>query len=258
MKDHLAHLLHADLPALYHPAPAEAGAEITLEGDEAQHLRALRVGRDEMVTLLDGAGGVAEARLLSLERGSAQLAVERSIVVVREPWPYIRLAFGMLDDRARTEWLVEKATELGARELIPLRTARSSERWNAERARRIAVAALKQSRRAWLPLLHEPTTPGALLRHPRYEEERAFIFHERAESDSTLAGAAARHPITAEDHLLLMIGPEGGFSPQEVADAEAQSATTLSLGPVRLRAETAAIVALAEVRCQRQEARGEE
>lgn len=239
----LSHLLEADLPALYHPARTDVGSEITLDGDEVRHLRALRVGLDKSVILLDGAGGVAEARLLSLDRDRAQFVVERSVVVVREPWPYIRLAFGLLDDRARTEWLVEKATELGARELIPLRTERGGERWNAERARRIAVAALKQSRRPWLPLLSEPVLPGTLLRHPRGEEERMLLFHERAEQNRTIE--TERRPIGTGDHLLLLVGPEGGFTPREVADAEAHGADVLSLGPVRLRAETAALAALA-------------
>lgn len=242
------HLLQSDLPALYHPARTAPGEQVVVEGDEARHLRALRVGHNQRVVLLDGAGGMAEARLLSSGREQAQLEVERSVVVVREPWPYIRLAFGILDDRARNEWLVEKATELGARELIPLYTERGGERWNAERARRIAVAALKQSRRAWLPLLAEPVQLRTLLHHPRGENERVHFFHERAEQQRTPDALDAVHPIAREDHLLLLVGPEGGFSQKEVADAEAQGAEVLSLGPIRLRAETAALVALAATR----------
>jgi 16S rRNA (uracil1498-N3)-methyltransferase len=158
--------------------------------------------------------------------------------------PYIVLALGILSDKSRFEWALEKAVELGAAGFIPLRSERTEGRFNRERAERIAIAALKQSQRRYLPVLDEPVAlPDLLGRLDEYD--LALLCHESAPADATVRSLLGETPPAGR--ILILIGPEGGFSPAEVDAARMASARIVSLGEARLRSETAAIVALALV-----------
>lgn len=234
----------SNIPALYHEGKLLAGQSVRLEADEAQHLRALRLRPGDPVLLLDGRGGRGQAIVMEAERGQARLMIEGMAFDEGERAPYIVLALGMLSDRGRFEWMIEKGVELGAAEIIPLTSERSEGHFNAGRARRIAIAALKQSQRLYLPTLHEPLPFRSLLdRLGRYD--LPLVCHESAPPEDSLASLLRRS--VAGESILLMIGPEGGFSDAEVDSAREANARVVSLGPARLRAETAAIAALAVV-----------
>lgn len=234
----------SDLSAFYIPEGFEPDTSIELSSDEAQHLRALRLREGEHVLLLDGHGHRSTS---TVERTDKRSAVVRTGSVAfdgAEAGPYIALSFGLLADKSRIEWCIEKSVELGVRQFLPLETERSEGRLHRSRLERVAVAALKQSQRSWLPEIGEPAGLARLIEFAE-DFDRMYVCHESASDASTLAAlVGAENPRRA----LIAIGPEGGFSEQEIATLAKAGGEIVSLGDARLRAETAAIAAVAIVR----------
>jgi 16S rRNA (uracil1498-N3)-methyltransferase len=231
----------SDVPAFYHPLDVMSGERIVLSEEEARHARAHRLRPGDDVRLLDGAGGRAEGKVVELDRKEIAIAVESVVLEREEGLPYIGLAAGILSDKSRYEWCLEKGVELGLREFIPLLSERSEGRFNAERAHRVAVAALKQSQRAYLPALHDPVSLDMLT--GRFGSFHSVFFcHEDVSDENSLARFLKASP--ASGRTLILIGPEGGFSADELRRALDAGATAVSLGSARLRAETAAVAAL--------------
>ncbi len=229
-------------PALFadnHPA---VGGAMVLPPDEERHVRALRMRQGERLILLDGRGRRTEAHIGRIERRLIEIVADRTVLDGAEGRPYIVLAIGTLSDKIRFEWVVEKAVELGVREIVPLSTRRSEGHVHHERMQRIAIAALKQSQRSFLPRISE-AVPFASIVATMATFDRTVICHEAAPPDRRMQAAVAGLPGSAR--LLVLIGPEGGFTEAEVADAVGAGACMASLGSARLRAETAALVALA-------------
>lgn len=234
------------LPGL--PSAAEMPAE------EAGHaIRVLRMREGDTLWATDGRGGLYACRIVSATPKRCALEVERSRQAER-PWRGgIHLAVAATKNMDRMEWLAEKATEIGLDSLTFL-DCRNSERHvvKTERIEKIVVGALKQSHKAWLPRVAGPVALPQFLAQPFAGEK--FIAHCQAGApsadafddllrstgaDSLLAGA-----VSPEGDTLVLIGPEGDFTPEEVAQARAAGFQPVSLGPCRLRTETAALVAV--------------
>jgi 16S rRNA (uracil1498-N3)-methyltransferase len=156
----------------------------------------------------------------------------------------VSIAISPLKNASRFEWFLEKATELGVAEIFPIichRTVR--EHFRQERLQSICVSAMLQSQQAWLPRLHAPMP---------YEQ---FIATQSLENDLHYHHRWIAHCADLEKHhlvqtlkpgmedSLLLIGPEGDFTPSEIVHAEANSFVAVSLGETRLRTETAGVVA---------------
>jgi len=233
---------HSGIPALYLRQRPLPGEHLELPEEEERHVRALRLREGDAVTLLDGEGGRTRGVIDAIGRRSIGVRAHETVLEEAEGGTYIALGIGVLSDRSRFEWLVEKGVELGVREIIPLKTERSEGHVHQERAGRIAVAALKQSQRAFLPEISHPLSLEEMLgRVDRFD--RAFICHESAPLEDSLSRFLTESPDLRR--IALMIGPEGGFTDHEVEAARNASAMVVSLGDARLRAETAAMVALA-------------
>lgn len=234
----------SDRPALHVPFAVQAGECVQLPAEEERHLRALRLTAGDPVLLLDGNGGRADAVVEAVGRRDVRVRIVGTVLEGPECETYIVAAIGALADRSRFEWFVEKATELGVREIIPLVTRRAEGRTHVERARRIAVAAMKQSQRSYLPSISEPVPLhemiGGLGRF-----DHVYLCHESAPRTESLARALLARPTM--QRIALLVGSEGGFTEEEVALARDAGASVVSLGDARLRAETAAIVAAALV-----------
>jgi 16S rRNA (uracil1498-N3)-methyltransferase len=231
----------SDIAALYLPMELSVGRIVELPDEEAQHARALRLREGDPLVLLDGRGARAEGVVERIDRRGVGVRIRHRVLDEADGRPYIALGIGLLSDRARLEWIIEKGVELGVREIIPLTTERAEGRFNLDRAMRIAIAALKQSQSSFLPVISDPLPLAAIYdRLPGFG--RTFLCHESAPSESSLARFLISSP--AAGPTLLLIGPEGGFSDAEVREAADASARVVSLGEARLRAETAALVAL--------------
>ncbi len=226
--------------------------------------KVLRLREGDVLRWLDGAGGRFEGVITSLKR-SGMLTQTRA--VIRElPEPVVRLSVGILHDSARLEWLIEKSVELGVTEIDLLHTARvQPNRYKMSRLNSKAVAALKQSGRAYLPAIREldftsllakrgaglspKPADASLLRQPSPPQIFLIAHCEDSLHRSPLTKAIAQQRAASASApdvgLHLLIGPEGDFTTFEVEEAEAAGFVPVSLGEARLRTETAAIAALA-------------
>ena len=224
------------LPRLFVREPLGEGVTVELDAAQANYLgNVLRLGAGAELLAFDGSSGEWLSRIAQSGRKRMTLAIERR---TREPEsvPDVWLAFAPVK-RAQTDWLVEKATELGAARLIPVITARTIvERVKGERLRSIAIEAAEQCGRTMLPEIAEPMTLARFLdRHGG----RALYFADEGGGEP-VASAFVPGPAT------ILTGPEGGFIEDERALVRAvPGAVAISLGPRILRAETAALAALA-------------
>ena len=208
-----------------------------LDTQQANYLgNVLRLGEGAELLLFDGGSGEWLARIAEAAKKRMTLKVERKTREA-ETIPDVWLAFAPVK-RAQTDWLVEKATELGAARLLPVITQRTIvERVKLERLESIAIEAAEQCGRTRLPDIDEPLPLAHFLKHR--EASRTLYFADE------LGGEQASDAFTAGPCAILT-GPEGGFTDDErEAIRTAPNAVPISLGPRILRAETAALAALA-------------
>ena len=218
------------------PEKAAIGETIAISGEEFHHsARVVRVREGEEVELFDGRGFAAAGRVAAIEKDRVMVHVDAPIAS-RELTIDLNLALAIIQ-LERFELVLQKATELGVRTIIPTVTDRAEvrpERYRgkAERWERIVFEATKQSGRALVPSVETPTPFRDVIAH----NGAKIVFD--ADIEATAAPAATS--------LTLFVGPEGGWSEQELALAREHGAAFQRLGPRRLRAETAAIVAVAK------------
>ncbi len=224
------------LPRLFLRRPLAADATVVLDPDQANYLgNALRLGQGAELLVFDGESGEWLARITDTGKKRMTLLVERCTREA-ESVPDVWLAFAPVK-RAQTDWLVEKATELGAARLVPIITHRTIvERVKLERLQSIAIEAAEQCGRTRLPAITEPLPLARFL--AERDGARTLYFADEAGGE---AAATAFQPGAA----VILTGPEGGFTDDERDAIRGQgNVVAISLGPRILRAETAALAAL--------------
>ena len=168
-------------------------------------------------------------------------AIAQSYKNHHEPFILVTLAVGILKNPSKFDFLVEKVTELGVREIIPLRTKRTiPSQAKIGRWQKLALSAMKQCGRSYLPRIRELTSLDALLQEG-HAFDRRIVAHERGANRSSLQDI----PLGPGDSAIVLIGPEGGFSEEEFGLCVDAGFTPVSLGERRLRTETAAVVSAA-------------
>ncbi len=216
-----------------------------ISGDDARHLtRVLRVEAGQRYEISDN----RHVYLAEVDTARKEHVSFRTIEKLAAPAPTVRLVLcAALIKFDHFEWMIEKATELGVSEIVPVETIRSERgleraaHKRIERWRRIALEASQQSRRAFLPEVAEPEPlRDTLVREATYR----FAFDENLAPPLNSALPALRNP---QDSVAMLIGPEGGWTDDERAHFTSSAWTPVSLGPLILRAETAALAALAIV-----------
>jgi 16S rRNA (uracil1498-N3)-methyltransferase len=217
---------------------------VRFDAAEAHHLRrVLRLRPGAVVEATDGAGGLYTIRLVTLDGAGGWGAIEARAEPTRESPCSITLAQAILKGD-RMSWLVQKATELGVSRIVPMETervvARVADEGVARQTRwaRIAREAVKQCGRVIVPGIDPPRAFPEVLAEVA-SHDVAWVCWEGG--GQTLVEAAAG----TASRLLLLIGPEGGFTADEVAAAESAGARRVSLGPRILRAESAGLTAVA-------------
>ena len=222
------------------------GACLLLPPGAARHAQVLRLQPGSDITLFNGEGGEWTAQITRMGRSDVEVAVQAHHAVEREAARAVHLAVGLMAAE-RMDWLVEKATELGAASLTPVLTARSSLRLSGERAAKkrahwqaVANAACEQSGRNRLLDVREQLSFDEYLQQTA--EGARWLLSLDAAAPSLRAGAQA---LAASAPVSLLSGPEGGLAPDEEAAARAAGFAPASLGPRVLRAETAPLAALA-------------
>lgn len=223
------------LPRLFVRTALGQKAVVELDGPQAHYLgNVMRLGAGEHVLLFDGASGEWIARIVENGRKRMTLIVEDR-TREQESVPDLWLAFAPVK-RAQTDWLVEKATELGVARLIPVTTQRTIvERVKLERLQAIAIEAAEQCNRTSVPEILELQPLRSFLKE---QSGRTLYFADEGGGEPA-ATALKPGPAT------ILTGPEGGFTDEERAAIRAEpSACPISLGPRILRAETAALAAV--------------
>lgn len=212
---------------------------IRFDKEESRHIvRVLRKKKGDPIEITNGAGLRFRAELSREDSKGCEAAV-REILSVPPPPYRLHLAVAPLKSNERFEWMLEKATEIGVTEISPIWCAHSERRTaREERWERILEAALKQSQRDHLPRLHAAVEFRSWLE--RQSGSPALLAHCR--EGERMPEAVWTRKI--EDSCTLAIGPEGDFSQEEIKESTAKGFLAVSLGPNRLRTETAAIYAL--------------
>jgi len=225
------------------------GAELVLDGPEGRHAgSALRVRPGERIRVGDGRGSVADCEVTASEKGCVT-AVVRELARHPRPVPEVTVVQA-LPKAERSELAVELATEAGADRLVPWQAERCVSRWTGPKVAKghakwvnAARAAAKQSRRPWEPEVAEPVSGdglAALLAEETARGARVVVLHEEGSvpfAEAVLGGGVP-------DRLVLVVGPEGGVSGDELAALTAAGARCAVLGPEVVRTSTAAAVAL--------------
>lgn len=210
-----------------------------LPEEEASHaVRVLRMTEGDEMVLMDGRGTFYRAQVSAASSKRCMFTVLEEMPQERQWTGHLHLAMAPTKNMDRTEWLAEKATEIGFDELSFL-NCRWSERKviKTDRIQKILVSAMKQSHKPELPVLNEMMDFKKFVQQPFGGQK--FIAHCHKDNLPEL-----RAIIKRDTDVLVLIGPEGDFSEEEVALAEADGFVSISLGKSRLRTETAALVAV--------------
>jgi 16S rRNA (uracil1498-N3)-methyltransferase len=222
-------------------SPGLAGQEEwTLSAEESHHaVKVLRLGPGSDVILVNGRGGWFEGRIIYADARACRVEITGMEPGKGQPSWHLHVAMAPTKQIDRFEWFVEKASEIGISEITPLICDRSERREiKTERILKVAISAMKQSLKAWHPVIHEPVT------------FKKFIASNHGEAALMIA-----HCMEGEKRWIdqcsipgkfsvLLIGPEGDFTPDEVTRAILAGYSPVTLGESRLRTETAGLVAV--------------
>jgi len=233
----------AKAPRLFVEADLAAGTEVICEPGQANYLaNVLRLRAGSLVRLFNGRGGEWLAEITAARRGKCTLAAREKLREQETP-PDIEYLFAPLK-KARLDYMVQKATELGVAALRPVMTAYTvAERVNLERMRANAIEAAEQCNILWVPEVARPQTLREVLAD--WPTERRLIFCDEA---APVASPIAALSAVAPGPLAVLVGPEGGFKAEErKALGDADFTIPISLGPRVMRADTAAVAALSLV-----------
>lgn len=227
------------LPFFYIDEYAPGQQLITLTEDESKHIiTVLRMKVGEQMHLTDGKGHLITAEIIDDHKKKCIVKVLSS--VSRQPsTKKVTIAISLLKNNSRLEWFLEKATEIGVTEIIPLLCTRTErQNFRHDRMKNILVSAMLQSQQCWMPVLHEPVKFENLAMR-QFDNEIKLIAHCEEQSKQSLSNLQ----ISKSSNFVIAIGPEGDFTNEEIQLALNNQFIPVTLGETRLRTETAGVVA---------------
>ena len=214
----------------------ENSKQIFLRDQEHRHLvKSLRIDINETVFITDGKGNKYEAKLSEKERNISKLEIINKFTY-SEKKSDLSIAISPTKKSNRFEWFLEKVTEIGISSIYPVICNHSEKKTlNIDRAKKILISSMKQSLQTYLPEIHEPIDFNSFIANP-FENSLNLISTNKTDfNPKPFAEFAGR------TNTLIMIGPEGGFSNDELIIAKNAKFTAVSLGDNRLRTETAGV-----------------
>ena len=226
------------LPVFYITEYNSSQKEIELDEDTSRHVvQVLRMKEGERLNLTDGKGSLIETEIADAHKKHCSVTVIDSRLTSHVS-RRVTIAISLLKNTSRFEWFLEKATEIGVSEIIPLICERTEkQKFRYERMKGICISAMLQSQQTWLPELREPKQFGNLaIEQP--DNTQKFIAHCASGDKKTLHSSWRPE----QNKSLILIGPEGDFTKDEIDLALQNDFTPISLGETRLRTETAGIV----------------
>ncbi len=227
------------MPQFYQPVPLVASEQLQLDEDASRHIvQVLRMQPGDLLTITDGKGQSASAGILNADKRSCLVQLREVTMHMRKP-PFLHMAVAFTKHAGRNEWLLEKITEMGVHTIIPVMTTRTvRDRIRYDRWKNILVAAMIQSQQHYLPDLSEAVSLPQLLEQYGYVDQKLVAHCMPSFIRDPLSAALKSHRET-----LVLIGPEGDFTPEEIAFCDGMGFAGISLGDTRLRTETAAMAA---------------
>lgn len=229
------------LPFFYINDYSEAQKQIVLNEETSKHIvQVLRMKVGEQINLTDGKGTLLTCEIIDDHKKHCTVQVKDTRHKAQDE-KTVTVAISLLKNANRFEWFLEKATEIGVTEIIPLLCDRTEkEKFRQDRMQGIVISAMLQSQQTWLPILHEPT-PFENIANWKSKTGQNFIAHcIEDEKQSLLHSQTSTFP-----HSLICIGPEGDFTTKEIELAMQNNFIPVTLGETRLRTETAGVVASA-------------
>jgi 16S rRNA (uracil1498-N3)-methyltransferase len=230
-----------NLPLFYISDVVTGKPEIELDEDTSKHVvNVLRMKKGEQLHLTDGKGFLLLTAITDDHKKRCRVTVLNE-QFMPQAGRKTSIAISLLKNASRFEWFLEKATELGITEIIPVICDRTEKQhFRFDRMQNILVSAMLQSQQAWLPVLHQPVGFGQLLKQEDViDNTQKFIAHCMPGSKQNLAELVN----ASLPSQIILIGPEGDFTPEEVSFATEHYFIPVTLGNTRLRTETAGMVA---------------
>lgn len=232
-----------DIPFFFSAELSQNTKTLLLDEAVSKHaILVLRMQVGEALQLVNGKGLLAKAIIVKADKRNTQVEIQ---TLSFEPLALKRqaIAISLVKNAARFEWFLEKATEIGITEIIPLICQRTERQlFKKERWEQILVSAMLQSQQVWMPILHEPVIlkkwleNDSLISSKPYQQK--FVAHCLPESKTELSAV-----LQKEKDALILIGPEGDFTKEEIDLAIKNNFIPVALGNTRLRTETAGMVA---------------
>jgi len=229
------------LPIFYIESAAAVQELLVLPEEASKHVvQVLRMQVGELIQLTDGMGSLLTAAIVDDHKKKCTVRIT-DIRFTPAPARHITMAVSLLKNASRFEWFLEKATEIGIQSIIPLLCERTErEHFRYDRMKSILTSAMLQSQQSWLPVLHQPIGYEQLFRQEDIAViAQRFIAHCMEEQKTELHTQVD----ISQPSQIILIGPEGDFTGDEVALALEHGFVPVALGNNRLRTETAAVVA---------------
>ena len=226
------------LPFFYIAEYNSSQKEILLDEDTSRHVvQVLRMKEGEKLNLTDGKGSLMTAEVIDAHKKHCSVKIIDTQHTAQDSRK-VTIAISLLKNTSRFEWFLEKATEIGISEIIPVICDRTEkQKFRYDRMKGICISAMLQSQQTWLPVLHEPKQFNHLVIE-QFDDQQKFIAH--CEESGQKKDLSTFKPF---NHSTIFVGPEGDFTKQEIELALQNNFIPVSLGETRLRTETAGIVA---------------
>ena len=226
------------LPFFYFNEYNISQKEIVLDEDTSRHVvQVLRMKEGEKLNLTDGQGNLISAEIADAHKKHCLVKIINSQLATHVSRK-VTIAISLLKNTSRFEWFLEKATEIGVNEIIPLICERTEkQKFRYDRMKGICISAMLQSQQTWLPVLHEPKQFSHMTIEPFDNQQKFIAYCEESGQKNNLS------TFQPFNHSTILIGPEGDFTIQEIELALQNSFIPVSLGETRLRSETAGVVA---------------
>lgn len=225
------------IPSFYEPSLNAGITQFTLSEPSSKHcVQVLRMQASDILHITNGVGDQFTASIIVAHKKETLVQINAHQFIPKSAQKII-LGISLLKNAVRLEWLLEKATEMGVHTIVPLICERTiHERFKMDRMQNILQSAMIQSQQAWLPQLVSPLSFTECLK--QYQASDKFIAHCEPGDKKNIKD------LPPSNDCILLIGPEGDFSPDEIAQSIQQHYQAIHLGPTRLRTETAGIFAL--------------
>ncbi|MDP4283533.1 MAG: RsmE family RNA methyltransferase [Bacteroidota bacterium] len=213
-------------------------SQFIVSEETSRHIiQVLRMQEGGQLLITDGKGQMLTAEIISVHKKKSEVKIlAKEFLPKREP--RLSIAISLIKSATRFEWFLEKATEIGVSSIIPLLCKRTEKtHFREERMKSILISAMLQSRQAWLPELSMPVKISELVENATYGQK--FIAHCEESEKKVLNSSDLDKTLSK----LILVGPEGDFTPGEIEVALQHNYLPVSLGETRLRTETAGVVA---------------